>query len=63
MKRLTVLLLCAFFGLLLQPACAEVPQPSTLIMVYMTGSDLETKAGAASADLAAATQASAPTQP
>ena len=52
MKRLTVLLLCAFLGLLLQPACAEVPQPSTLIMVYMTGSDLETKAGAASADLA-----------
>ena len=52
MKRLTVLLLCAFLGLLMQPACAEVTQPSTLIMVYMTGSDLETKAGAASADLA-----------
>ena len=56
MKRLTALILCALI-LLCLPACSEAkaadyssPEKTT-VMVYMIGSDLESKSGAASEDL------------
>ena len=56
MKRLTALILCALITIYL-PACTEAeaadysaPEKTT-VMVYMIGSDLESKSGACSADL------------
>ena len=51
MKRWTALLICALLCLTFCAGHGETVRPSLLIMLYMTGSDLETKAGAASADL------------
>lgn len=50
MKRLLAMV-CILFSLIFQSAVCEC-EPTLTLMVYLCGSDLETEAGAASADLA-----------